>query len=66
MKKNNILLIIFCSLAVLSLLCNTFAFAKNSTKKASSTQTGKQIKKIPAKKVSKFKAGSKLADGVKK
>ena len=65
MKKNNILLIIFGSLAVLSLLCGTFTFAKDSTKKASSTQTSKQ-KKILAKKVSKFKAGSKLADGVKK
>ena len=43
----------------------TFSVAKRAARQGRNPQTGKMIK-IAAKKVAKFKAGSKLADAVKK
>jgi DNA-binding protein HU-beta len=43
----------------------TFSVAKRAARQGRNPQTGKMIK-IGAKKVAKFKAGSKLADAVKK
>jgi len=43
----------------------TFSVAKRAKRKAKNPRTGEMIK-IPAKKVAKFKPGSKLADAVKK
>jgi DNA-binding protein HU-beta len=42
----------------------TFSVAKRAARKAKNPRTGEMIK-IPAKKVAKFKPGSKLADAVK-
>lgn len=42
----------------------TFSVAKRAARKAKNPRTGELIK-IPAKKVAKFKPGSKLADAVK-